>query len=46
MLKQKHTLVKLREELKERKKKLVSVVKSLGTWPITAGTSVRRRRGN
>jgi len=47
LLKEKHSLAKLREELKERKgrrESYVSVVKGLGTWPVTAGTRGKERR--
>jgi len=31
---------------KEERGESISVVESLGTWPITAGTVLKKRRGN
>jgi len=44
MLKQKQSLARLREELEEKRGSCVSGIKSLGTWPKTAGIEEGKKR--
>jgi len=43
LLKERHSLTKLRKELERGS--CVGVVRSSGTWPVTAGTEEKEKRG-